>query len=129
MPVIGPYRGGLRCGPAGRPIFKVAFLAGKVPTKTGMSAVVRQYAGLRGTPPTATETMRRERRDLPGRRPGHDAAHSMTEETTPASPLETEADAPDRNLALELVRVTEAAAMAAARWVGRGTRTVPTARR
>ena len=29
-------------------------------------------------------------------------------------------DVPDRNLALELVRVTEAAAMAAARWVGRG---------
>src|SRR3954454_1436399 len=28
--------------------------------------------------------------------------------------------APDRNLALELVRVTEAAAMAASRWVGRG---------
>src|SRR6266851_5192049 len=28
--------------------------------------------------------------------------------------------APDRNLALELARVTEAAAMAAARWVGRG---------
>jgi fructose-1,6-bisphosphatase II len=28
--------------------------------------------------------------------------------------------APDRNLALEFVRVTEAAAMAAARWVGRG---------
>jgi fructose-1,6-bisphosphatase II len=28
--------------------------------------------------------------------------------------------APDRNLALELVRVTEAAAMAAGRWVGRG---------
>src|SRR5215212_9284284 len=27
---------------------------------------------------------------------------------------------PDRNLALELVRVTEAAAMQAARWVGRG---------
>src|ERR1700758_2723528 len=27
---------------------------------------------------------------------------------------------PDRNLALELVRVTEAAAMAAGRWVGRG---------
>jgi fructose-1,6-bisphosphatase II len=30
------------------------------------------------------------------------------------------AEAPDRNLALELVRVTEAAAMAAGRWVGRG---------
>ena len=29
-------------------------------------------------------------------------------------------DQPDRNLALELVRVTEAAAMAAGRWVGRG---------
>jgi fructose-1,6-bisphosphatase II len=29
-------------------------------------------------------------------------------------------NAPDRNLALELVRVTEAAAMAAGRWVGRG---------
>ena len=28
--------------------------------------------------------------------------------------------APDRNLALELVRVTESAALAAARWVGRG---------
>jgi fructose-1,6-bisphosphatase II len=30
------------------------------------------------------------------------------------------AAAPDRNLALELVRVTEAAAMAAGRWIGRG---------
>src|SRR6201989_787754 len=34
--------------------------------------------------------------------------------------LETEPDIPDRNLALELVRVTEAAALTAARWVGRG---------
>jgi fructose-1,6-bisphosphatase II len=32
----------------------------------------------------------------------------------------TDPSAPDRNLALELVRVTEAAAMGAARWVGRG---------
>jgi fructose-1,6-bisphosphatase II len=31
-----------------------------------------------------------------------------------------EKQAPDRNLALELVRVTEAAALAASRWVGRG---------
>jgi fructose-1,6-bisphosphatase II len=31
-----------------------------------------------------------------------------------------ERPAPDRNIALELVRVTESAAMAAARWVGRG---------
>jgi fructose-1,6-bisphosphatase II len=38
----------------------------------------------------------------------------MTETPTPSP------QAPDRNLALELTRVTEAAAMAAARWVGRG---------
>jgi fructose-1,6-bisphosphatase II len=38
----------------------------------------------------------------------------------PASPPEPEHRAPDRNLALELARVTEAAAMASARWVGRG---------
>jgi fructose-1,6-bisphosphatase II len=44
----------------------------------------------------------------------------MTDETTVSSPLATAKNAPDRNLALELARVTEAAAMAAARWVGRG---------
>ena len=33
---------------------------------------------------------------------------------------DTEPSAPDRNLALELARVTEAAALAAGRWVGRG---------
>src|ERR1700747_3300389 len=33
---------------------------------------------------------------------------------------EAAAAKPDRNLALELVRVTEAAALASARWVGRG---------
>jgi fructose-1,6-bisphosphatase II len=38
----------------------------------------------------------------------------------PASTLRADRPAPDRNLALELVRVTEAAAMAASRWVGRG---------
>src|SRR5436190_5381967 len=42
--------------------------------------------------------------DAPDVSPGLSAAH----------------EAPDRNLALELVRVTEAAAMAAGRWVGRG---------
>ncbi|WP_280420581.1 class II fructose-bisphosphatase [Nocardia carnea] len=40
----------------------------------------------------------------------------MTASATPSSRRE----APDRNLALELVRVTEAGAMAAGRWVGRG---------
>ena len=34
--------------------------------------------------------------------------------------METHAQAPDRNLAMELVRVTEAAALAAGRWLGRG---------
>jgi fructose-1,6-bisphosphatase II len=38
----------------------------------------------------------------------------------PPITAEPERQAPDRNLALELARVTEAGAMAAARWVGRG---------
>ena len=36
------------------------------------------------------------------------------------APVKPDPEVPDRNLALELVRVTEAGAMAAARWVGRG---------
>lgn len=40
----------------------------------------------------------------------------MTDQTTTSKSPE----APDRNLAMELVRVTEAAALAAGRWVGRG---------
>ncbi|MBF6436829.1 class II fructose-bisphosphatase [Nocardia cyriacigeorgica] len=39
---------------------------------------------------------------------------------TASSPAPSRREAPDRNLALELVRVTEAGAMAAGRWVGRG---------
>jgi fructose-1,6-bisphosphatase II len=42
------------------------------------------------------------------------------EETSVISHDVRESTRPDRNLALELVRVTEAAALAAARWVGRG---------
>ena len=42
-------------------------------------------------------------------------------DASPLAPgLSAAHEAPDRNLALELVRVTEAAAMAAGRWVGRG---------
>jgi len=44
---------------------------------------------------------------------------AMSESQIP-DPLAVESASPDRNLALELVRVTEAAAMAAGRWVGRG---------
>lgn len=40
--------------------------------------------------------------------------------TSPANATPRRREAPDRNLAMELVRVTEAAAMAAGRWVGRG---------
>ena len=43
---------------------------------------------------------------------------TVTTKVPPA--LAVPRQAPDRNLALELVRVTEAAAMAAGRWVGRG---------
>ena len=42
------------------------------------------------------------------------------DEDSVAPDLAAAAQAPDRNLAMELVRVTEAAAMAAGRWVGRG---------
>ena len=47
---------------------------------------------------------------------------SDTESGPPGQPVTPEPGrrAPDRNLALELARVTEAGAMAAARWVGRG---------
>src|ERR1044071_9994116 len=44
----------------------------------------------------------------------------MTEPSPQAEALSVAPQSPDRNLALELVRVTEAAAMAAGRWVGRG---------
>ncbi|RJL33363.1 class II fructose-bisphosphatase [Bailinhaonella thermotolerans] len=44
----------------------------------------------------------------------------MSDQQHVPAALATGEHAPDRNLALELVRVTEAAAMAAARWVGRG---------
>jgi fructose-1,6-bisphosphatase II len=44
----------------------------------------------------------------------------MSDPTPVPDELAVQKQAPDRNLALELVRVTEAAAMAAGRWVGRG---------
>jgi fructose-1,6-bisphosphatase II len=57
---------------------------------------------LRGSPPVSDG------------HPHTDHSHSVPPELAVAQ------QAPDRNLALELVRVTEAAAMAAGRWVGRG---------
>lgn len=44
----------------------------------------------------------------------------MSENHQLPTELEVRPEAPDRNLALELVRVTEAGAMASGRWVGRG---------
>src|SRR4051794_41345572 len=48
-----------------------------------------------------------------------DTASASSSSSVPPA-LAVDRAAPDRNLALELVRVTEAAAMAAGRWVGRG---------
>ena len=45
---------------------------------------------------------------------------AMSDASSLSPGLSAAHEAPDRNLALELVRVTEAAAMAAGRWVGRG---------
>jgi fructose-1,6-bisphosphatase II len=47
-------------------------------------------------------------------------SENVSDQSSVPPALATGERAPDRNLALELVRVTEAAAMAAARWVGRG---------
>jgi fructose-1,6-bisphosphatase II len=47
-------------------------------------------------------------------------AAGMSDPSPLPDELAVRQEAPDRNLALELVRVTEAAAMAAGRWVGRG---------
>lgn len=44
----------------------------------------------------------------------------MTDPSEGLKPAPVRHPAPDRNLALELVRVTEAAALSAARWIGRG---------
>ncbi len=49
-----------------------------------------------------------------------DPAAEIPGRPTPSVEAVPEPQAPDRNLAMELARVTEAAAMAAARWVGRG---------
>src|ERR1700749_2364172 len=48
--------------------------------------------------------------------PGENTVHRSDVDPLP----EPGQHAPDRNLALELARVTEAASMAGARWVGRG---------
>jgi fructose-1,6-bisphosphatase II len=47
-------------------------------------------------------------------------ADETREQSMTTSNATSRREAPDRNLALELVRVTEAAAMSAGRWVGRG---------
>ncbi len=52
--------------------------------------------------------------------PGGDPAAGVPGLRTDSLEAVPEPRAPDRNLAMELARVTEAAAMAAARWVGRG---------
>src|SRR6202034_4758110 len=56
---------------------------------------------------------------IPPRPADREGALVMSEDMAVATP-EPGRHAPDRNLALELARVTEAGAMASARWVGRG---------
>ena len=76
---------------------------------------------------------RRDQPDHPRRRHAQAARHVLVASKLSAGGREMaerdtsviahdlrDTSAPDRNLALELVRVTEAAALAAARWVGRG---------
>jgi fructose-1,6-bisphosphatase II len=48
------------------------------------------------------------------------SVHAARRRNVEPTPQPAEPTAPDRNLALELARVTEAAALAAGRWVGRG---------
>jgi fructose-1,6-bisphosphatase II len=52
--------------------------------------------------------------------PTSSGVHAARRRNTQLTPVVSEPSAPDRNLALELARVTEAAALAAGRWVGRG---------
>ena len=52
-----------------------------------------------------------------GRRPGREPRRA---DQLWSVPVVTSRQAPDRNLAMDLVRTTEAAAMAASRWMGRG---------
>jgi fructose-1,6-bisphosphatase II len=52
--------------------------------------------------------------------PGLTGVHAARRRSEQLAEVDTEPSAPDRNLALELARVTEAAALAAGRWVGRG---------
>ena len=59
----------------------------------------------------------RERRPQDAQGPGHRLAFRLV---SVISQDQRSGEKPDRNLALELVRVTESAALAAARWVGRG---------
>src|SRR5271169_6708961 len=55
-----------------------------------------------------------------GNAPGEPCPPGVTGSGQEQAPEPPARSAPDRNLALELARVTEAGAMAAARWVGRG---------
>jgi fructose-1,6-bisphosphatase II len=73
----------------------------------GPSENSRRGQGAKG-PPTMTE------------QPSAPGGVDTRDAPSPPGPLAVGGEAPDRNLALELVRVTEAAAMAAGRWVGQG---------
>src|SRR5439155_19012238 len=112
----GPHRGGRRGHPrhpaadrAGRPGPSLLRAGGPDPARLGAPG---ECSGLPGGPAGV-------RRD--GRRRKEFPMSKSTPTDAPASIVEAPpAGAPDRNLAMELVRVTEAAGLAAGRWVGRG---------
>ncbi|HPY23685.1 MAG TPA: class II fructose-bisphosphatase [Mycobacterium sp.] len=73
----------------------------------------------RPTPPRDSVPHRRQAETDRPTPPRDSVPHRRQAETDRPTPPRRR-EAPDRNLALELVRVTEAGAMAAGRWVGRG---------
>src|SRR5919109_2594385 len=83
-----------------------------------MATGSRCWAQSRSRPPLSCA--RKWGRNGSARRPGPSRAPMEGETTGVISHDVRSGTKPDRNLALELVRVTEAAALAAARWVGRG---------
>src|SRR5581483_7323631 len=83
----------------------------RLPSVLPRASRSRERAG--GVPP----------RPLPGHRDGDRAVAAADRRRGARTDVGSRAvsrPVPDRNVALELVRVTEAAAMAAARWIGRG---------
>jgi fructose-1,6-bisphosphatase II len=99
-------------------------LAAPADERTGSKPQMRRHADGRNHGPTITGTPTNRADegvdDVTNQPEQPDRPEQPDLSTEPPAALAPQPEAPDRNLALELVRVTEAAAMAAGRWVGRG---------